>query len=97
MGALCFTRRVHRTRVPKGFKLPHDQQKVWWITRTHAMVIRLPTSSTNTRRNKSNSNIKSAVTPHRRSTVLVKYSTQRFHRELGRTRESIRKKNLLNI
>jgi hypothetical protein len=27
MGALCFTRRVRRTRVPKGFKLPHDQQK----------------------------------------------------------------------
>jgi hypothetical protein len=27
MGMLCFTRRVHRTRVPKGFKLPHDQQK----------------------------------------------------------------------
>jgi hypothetical protein len=27
MGALCFTRRVHRTRVPKGFKLLHDQQK----------------------------------------------------------------------
>jgi hypothetical protein len=27
MGASCFTRRVHRTRVPKGFKLPHDQQK----------------------------------------------------------------------
>jgi hypothetical protein len=27
MGALCFTHRVHRTRVPKGFKLPHDQQK----------------------------------------------------------------------
>jgi hypothetical protein len=25
MGVLCFTRRVHRTRVPKGFKLPHDQ------------------------------------------------------------------------
>jgi hypothetical protein len=25
MGALCFTRRVRRTRVPKGFKLPHDQ------------------------------------------------------------------------
>jgi hypothetical protein len=24
MGALCFTRRVHKTRVPKGFKLPHD-------------------------------------------------------------------------
>jgi hypothetical protein len=27
MGALCFTRRVRRTRVPKGFKLPYDQQK----------------------------------------------------------------------
>jgi hypothetical protein len=27
MGALCFTRWVRKTRVPKGFKLPHDQQK----------------------------------------------------------------------
>jgi hypothetical protein len=27
MDALCFTRRVRRTRVPKRFKLPHDQQK----------------------------------------------------------------------
>jgi hypothetical protein len=27
MGALCFTRRVCRRRVPKGFKLPYDQQK----------------------------------------------------------------------
>jgi hypothetical protein len=27
MGALCFTRRVRKTRVPKGFKLPHDQHK----------------------------------------------------------------------
>jgi hypothetical protein len=27
MGALCFTPRVHRTRVPKGFKMPHDQEK----------------------------------------------------------------------
>jgi hypothetical protein len=27
MGALCFTRRVRRMRLPKGFKLPHDQQK----------------------------------------------------------------------
>jgi hypothetical protein len=27
MGALCFTRRVRNTRVPKGFKLPHDQEK----------------------------------------------------------------------
>jgi hypothetical protein len=27
MGALCFTCRVRKTRVPKGFRLPHDQQK----------------------------------------------------------------------
>jgi hypothetical protein len=27
MGALCFTRRVRRTRVSKGFKLQHDQEK----------------------------------------------------------------------
>jgi hypothetical protein len=27
MGALYFTRRVRRTRVPKGFKQPHNQQK----------------------------------------------------------------------
>jgi hypothetical protein len=27
MGVLCFTRRVRKTRVPKGFRLPHDQQK----------------------------------------------------------------------
>jgi hypothetical protein len=27
MGALCFTRRVRKTRVPKGFKLPHDLEK----------------------------------------------------------------------
>jgi hypothetical protein len=27
MGALCFTRRIRKTRVPKGFKLPHDQEK----------------------------------------------------------------------
>jgi hypothetical protein len=26
MGASCFTRRVRTTPVPKGFKLPHDQQ-----------------------------------------------------------------------
>jgi hypothetical protein len=27
MGTLCFTRRVRKTRVPKGFKLLHDQEK----------------------------------------------------------------------
>jgi hypothetical protein len=68
-----------------------------WVTRTNSMVVRLPTSSTNTRGNKSNDNAKFAVTPHRRSAVLVKYFTGRFHRKLGETRKSIRKKFLLNI
>jgi hypothetical protein len=27
MGASCFTHRVRTTPIPKGFKLPHDQQK----------------------------------------------------------------------
>jgi hypothetical protein len=27
MGALCITRRVCKTRVPKGFKWPHDQER----------------------------------------------------------------------
>jgi hypothetical protein len=96
MGALCFTRRVRKTRVPKGFKLPHDQKK-YDGRKNPPMVIRLPASSANTRRNKSNGHAKFAVTAHRRSTVLVEHFTQRFHRELGRTREPIRKKLSLNI
>jgi hypothetical protein len=61
------------------------------------MVVRLPASSRDIRRNKSNSYAKFTVTPHRRSTVLVEHPTQRFYQELGRVRESIRKKFLLNI
>jgi hypothetical protein len=61
------------------------------------MVVRLPTCSTNTLRNKSNNDAKLAVIPHRRSTVLVKRSTQRFHRKLGRIRELIHKKFLFDI
>jgi hypothetical protein len=53
--------------------------------------------STNTQRNKSNGDAKFAITPHRCSTVLVKHFTQRFHRKLGRTRKSIRKKFLFDI
>jgi hypothetical protein len=50
--------------------------KVRWVTGTHTMVIRLPTRSSNTQRNESNGDAKPVVTPHRRSMVLVKYSTQ---------------------
>jgi hypothetical protein len=61
------------------------------------MVVRLLASSINTRRNKSNIHAKFAVTPHRRSTVLIEHYTQRFHLELGRTGKLIRKKFLRNI
>jgi hypothetical protein len=71
--------------------------KIWWVARTHSMVVILSASSTDTRRTKSNNHAKFAVTPHRRSTVLVEHPTQQFHRELGRIRESIRKKFSLNI
>jgi hypothetical protein len=76
MGALCFTRRVHKTRVPKGFKLPHDQQKydgsqepTLWLS-DYLQAVQILGGD------KSNCNAKSTTTPHRRSTVLVKYPTQ---------------------
>jgi hypothetical protein len=83
MGVLCFTRRVRRTRVPKGFKLPHDQQKydgsqeptLWLSDYLQAVQILGGT----------------------RATVLVEHYTQRFHWELGRTRKPIRKKFSLNV
>jgi hypothetical protein len=56
------------------------------------MVIGLFAGSTDIRRNKSNGNAKFTTTPHRRSTVLVEYPTQRIHWKLGRTRKPICKK-----
>jgi hypothetical protein len=72
MGASCFTRRVRKTRVSKGFKLPHDQQKydgsqeptLWLSDYLQAVQILGGTKATAT------------ITPHRRSTVLVEYLTQ---------------------
>jgi hypothetical protein len=61
------------------------------------MVIRLSASSTDIRGNKSYCNAKLAATPHRRSTVLVEYPTQRVHWKLERTRKPIRKKFPFNI
>jgi hypothetical protein len=89
MGALCFTQRVRRTLVPKGFKLPHDQQKYdgsqepeLWLSDYLQAVKILGGSKTTTMK-------KLAATPHQRSTVLVKQVTRRFHRKLGRARKSI--------
>jgi hypothetical protein len=42
---------------------PTRSRKVRWVARAHSMVVRLLASSTNTRRNKSNSHAKFAVTP----------------------------------
>jgi hypothetical protein len=76
MGALCFTRRVCRTQVPKGFKLPHDQQKYdgsqepeLWLSDYLQAVKILGGSKTTTMK-------KLAATPHQRSTVLVKQVTR---------------------
>jgi hypothetical protein len=97
MGALCFTRRVRKMRVPKGFKLSHDQEKYDGSQELTLWLSDYLQAVQNTWGNKSNNNAKFAVTPHRRSAVLVKYLTQRFHQKLGGTREPIRKKFLLNI
>jgi hypothetical protein len=70
MGAPCFTRRVHATPVPKGFKLPHDQQK-YNGSQDHSHGLRLSTRSQNIRGLKRDSNAKSAAPPHRRGTVMV--------------------------
>jgi hypothetical protein len=79
MGAPCFTQRVRRTQVPKGFKLPHDQQKyngsqepeLWLLDYLHAVKILGGSRAT-----AGNSNAKFVATPHQRSTVLVKQATR---------------------
>jgi hypothetical protein len=77
-------KRWERSALPEGFaerEYPKDLNchtiiKSMMGHKNLTMVIRLPISSTNTRRNKSNGDAKLAVTPHRRSTVLVKRFTQ---------------------
>jgi hypothetical protein len=98
MGALCFTRRVCRTRVPKGFKLPHDQQKydgsqdpkLWLSDYLQAVQILRGT------RAKAMQSLQLHLTGVTRS-WLSTLATQRFHRKLGRIRESIRKKISFDI
>jgi hypothetical protein len=76
MGMLCFTRRVRKTRVPKGFKLPHNQQKydgsqeptLWLSDYLQAVQILGGTKATAMQ--------SLQLHPHRRSTVLVEYPTQ---------------------
>jgi hypothetical protein len=97
MGMLCFTRRVCRMRVPKGLKLPHDQQnydglqepKLWLSD--HLQAVHILGGS------RAIAMQKLAATPHRCNTVLVKHATRRFYQKLGRIRKSIHKKFPLNI
>jgi hypothetical protein len=68
--------------VPKGFKLPHDQQK-YDRSQTIVMAFRLSTSSQNTRGLKRDSNAKFAAPPHRRSTVMVRKAGKENNWKLG--------------
>jgi hypothetical protein len=53
------------------------------------MALRLLTGSQNIRGNEGNSNAKFAITPHRRSQVMVKQIGKRNNRKLGRIYEAI--------
>jgi hypothetical protein len=71
MGAPCFTRRVCITPVPKGFKLPHDQQKYdgsqepqSWLS-DYLQAVKLLGGIRETA-------MQFAITPHRCSKVMVK-------------------------
>jgi hypothetical protein len=97
MGALCFTRRVRRTRVPKGFKLPHDQQKydgsqeprLWLSDYLQAVQILGGTRATTMQ--------SLQLHPTGAARSWLKHPTQRVHRELGRIGKSIRQKFLFDI
>jgi hypothetical protein len=53
------------------------------------MALKLLTVSKNTRRNKGNNNAKFAITPHRRSQVMVEQIRKRNNRKLGGTHKAI--------
>jgi hypothetical protein len=53
------------------------------------MAIGLFVGSQNIRRNEGDSNAKSAVTPHRRSSVMVEQIGKRSNRKLGGAQEAI--------
>jgi hypothetical protein len=97
MGALCFTRKVRRTRVPKGFKLPHDQQKydgsqeptLWLSDYLQAVQILGGMRAT------AMQSLQLRLTGAARSWLNTLPNDS--NRELGRIREPIRKKFSLNI
>jgi hypothetical protein len=80
---------VHRTQVPKGFKLPHDHQKYdgsqepeFWLS-DYLQVVKILGGL------QGNNNVKLATTPKRICQVVAKEAAQRLHRQLGRTCKEI--------
>jgi hypothetical protein len=61
------------------------------------MAIRLLADSKNIRRNEGNSNAKFAITPHRRSQVMVEQIRKRNNRKLGGAHKAIYEKLQINI
>jgi hypothetical protein len=83
MGAPCFSRRVRTTHVPKGFKLPHDQQKYdgsqeaqSWLP-DYLQAVKILGGP------ERDSNAKSATPPHRRGTVMDKQAGKGNNWKLG--------------
>jgi hypothetical protein len=97
MVASCFTRRVRITPVPKGFKLPHDQQKYdgsqepqsWLADYLQAVQILGGTKETAMQ--------KFATTPHRQSKVMVEQTRKGIHWKLGRPYKAIYKQLQVDI
>jgi hypothetical protein len=61
------------------------------------MAFRLLIGSKNTRRDKGNINAKFAITPHRRSQVMVEQIRKRNNRKLGGTHKAIYEQFQINI
>jgi hypothetical protein len=87
MGASCFTHRVRITPVPKGFKLHHDQQKYDGSQEPHSWLSDYLQAVKLLGGNQGNSNAKFAITPHRRSKVMVKQIREK-QLEAGRSSQS---------
>jgi hypothetical protein len=73
----------------QGIQVTSWSAKVRRITGTSIMALKLSTSSTNIRRNQRNSNAKFAITPHRRSKVMVEQTRERNYWKLGRPHKAI--------
>jgi hypothetical protein len=97
MRASCFTHRVRKTQVPKGFKLPHDQQKYdgsqepeSWLS-DYLQAVKILGGL------QSNSYAKFAATPHRCNAILVEQVIQRVHWKLEQARKAVYEQFQINL